>query len=180
MRERSHSPDDYLDAALRVIAEEGALRVTLAQVAEAAGVSKGGLLHHYPNKDALLKALLAREFAVFKAAVEQQAERVGPAPGFRTRALITVSFATPGSGQSLLLSVLTAVFERPALLDAFRAEWTAYRQSFLHDGLPEAQALLVQFALDGLYFAELLGLEPPTGNLRNDLHQTLLELTKGT
>lgn len=179
MRETTRTPNDYLDAALHVISEEGAPRLTLAQVAQAAGVSKGGLLHHYPSKDALLRALLLREFTVFRAAVEGQAETFGSAPGARTRALVTVSFATPGSGQNLLLSLLAAVFERPALLDAFRAEWTAYRQSFLHDGLPAAQALLIQFALDGLYFAELLGLEPPTGRLRDDLRQTLLTLTEG-
>ncbi len=179
MRETTRTPDDYLDAALRVIAEEGAPRFTLAQVAREAGVSKGGLLHHHPSKDALLSALLEREFTEFKGAVERQAEAFGDAPSARTRAVIAVSFAPQTGGQNLMLSLLAAVFERPALLDAFRAEWTAYRQSFLHDDLPEAQALLIQLALDGLYFAELLGLEPPVGKLRDDLYQTLLALTEG-
>jgi hypothetical protein len=86
----------------------------------------------------------------------------------------------PGaSGQNLLLSLLSVVFETPELLAAFRAEWAAYRQSFMGDGLPEAQVLLIQFALDGLFFADLLGLEPPSGKLRDDLRQSLLALTEG-
>lgn len=179
MRETTRTPDDYLDAALRVITGEAAPRFTLARVAQETGVSKGGLLHHYPSKDALLRALLEREYALFKMSVERQAGFFGGAPGARTRALITACFATEASGQPLMLSLLAAMFESHELLEAFRTEWADYRRSFLHDGLPEAQALLIQLALDGLYFAELLGLEPPTGRLRDDLYQTLLKLTEG-
>lgn len=180
MKTSARTPDDYLDATLRVIAEDGAPKLTLAQVAAAAGVSKGGLLHHYPSKDALLKGLLEREAARFREAVARQQEILGDGPGAKTRALIEASFETEACGQGLLLSLLATVFERPELLNAFRADWVSYRQSFLNDGLPEAQAILVQLALDGLYFADVLGLEPPTGKLRDDLRQTLLSLTKGS
>jgi AcrR family transcriptional regulator len=52
--------DRILDAALQVIAQAGACRMTLDAVAEAAGVSKGGLLYHFPDKEALLRNLLDR------------------------------------------------------------------------------------------------------------------------
>lgn len=179
MKQAARTPDDYLDAALRVIAEDGAPKLTLAQVAAAAGVSKGGLLHHYPNKEALLKGLLERESARFKAAVGRQLETFGDSPGAKTRALVAASFEADACGQDLLLSLLATVFENPDLLAVFRADWLSYRQSFLDDGLPEARAMMIQLALDGLYFADLLGLEPPTGKLRDDLRQTLLSLTEG-
>src|SRR5690242_2095382 len=42
--------DRILEAAERVVAEIGAARLTLDVVAQAAGVSKGGLLYHFPSK----------------------------------------------------------------------------------------------------------------------------------
>src|SRR5215469_14243714 len=49
-----------LDAAERLVLETGAGHLTLAAVAKFAGVSKGGLLYHFPSKDSLLEAMLAR------------------------------------------------------------------------------------------------------------------------
>ena len=37
------------------IKEEGVVKLTLEAVAQRAGVSKGGLLYHYPSKEALIK-----------------------------------------------------------------------------------------------------------------------------
>lgn len=44
-----------VEAALRTIAERGFQNVTLDEVAKAAGLSKGGLVHYFPTKDALIK-----------------------------------------------------------------------------------------------------------------------------
>ncbi len=39
-----------LDAASRVVLDKGASALTLESVAEQAGISKGGLLYHFPTK----------------------------------------------------------------------------------------------------------------------------------
>jgi len=44
-----------LDAALRIVSEQGANSVTLDDVARASGLSKGGLVHYFPSKDILFK-----------------------------------------------------------------------------------------------------------------------------
>jgi AcrR family transcriptional regulator len=45
-------------AALRVALDKGFGHVTLTSVAERAGVSKGGLLYHFPTKRKLIEAML--------------------------------------------------------------------------------------------------------------------------
>ena len=49
-----------LQAAERLVADIGAARLTLDAAAQAAGVSKGGLLYHFPSKESLLVALAQR------------------------------------------------------------------------------------------------------------------------
>src|SRR5581483_6160568 len=56
--------DDILDAGVRVLQREGALRFTTPRVAEAAGISVGSLYQYFPNKQALI-------FAIHSRAVEQ-------------------------------------------------------------------------------------------------------------
>ncbi|NIF39431.1 TetR/AcrR family transcriptional regulator [Burkholderia sp. Tr-862] len=50
----AHLVDDVLQAAIQVLATEGAQRFTMARVAERAGVSVGSLYQYFPNKAAVL------------------------------------------------------------------------------------------------------------------------------
>ena len=49
-----------LDAATQVFARDGYLGSSMRDVADLAGITTVGLLHHFPNKTALLQALLDR------------------------------------------------------------------------------------------------------------------------
>src|SRR5215469_14026355 len=64
--------DRLLDAAERVVAESGATHLTLDAVAKSAGVSKGGLLYHFPSKEALLEGMLSRHFQDVDAEVSRR------------------------------------------------------------------------------------------------------------
>lgn len=48
-----------LNAAVELIGTQGYAATSMAQVAEAAGISPSGLVHHYPSKRVLLGAVLA-------------------------------------------------------------------------------------------------------------------------
>ena len=52
--------DRMLDAAEVVVVRQGIANLTLEAVAAEAGLSKGGLLHHFPNKDRLIEAMVVR------------------------------------------------------------------------------------------------------------------------
>jgi len=51
---------DLLDAAERLFSEKGVSRTSMNQVAEAAGVTRGAIYHHFENKLALIDALMER------------------------------------------------------------------------------------------------------------------------
>jgi AcrR family transcriptional regulator len=54
--------EDILEAAIRVLSDEGAQRFTTARVAETAGVSVGSLYQYFPNKEAILFRLQTDEW----------------------------------------------------------------------------------------------------------------------
>ena len=61
---------DVLEAAVRVLAREGAPRFTTARVAEEAGVSVGSLYQYFPNKEAILFRLQLDEWNQTSALLE--------------------------------------------------------------------------------------------------------------
>jgi TetR/AcrR family acrAB operon transcriptional repressor len=58
-----------IDAALFTFARDGFDRATLAGIAEAAGVTRGAVYHHFADKDALLTAVLGDTWDVVAAPV---------------------------------------------------------------------------------------------------------------
>lgn len=58
-------------AAIQVLAKDGLKLCTTTRIAERAGMSVGSLYQYYPNRDALLMAVIERELDRIVAAVEQ-------------------------------------------------------------------------------------------------------------
>src|SRR5215813_897027 len=80
--------DKMLDAAEAVIARQGIANVTLEAVAAEAGMSKGGLLHHFPTKDDLLEALVTRCAENWRAYYMDAHAKTAEGPGRMVRALL--------------------------------------------------------------------------------------------
>ena len=58
MSPRASKKESLLRAASMVVAEGGYSALTLEAVGTAAGVSKGGVLYHFPTKEALIAGLV--------------------------------------------------------------------------------------------------------------------------
>ena len=63
LRGRPSAREAMLDAAQAVVLKQGAASLTLDAVAREAQVSKGGVMYHFPTKQALLTALGERMIA---------------------------------------------------------------------------------------------------------------------
>ncbi|WP_141579324.1 TetR/AcrR family transcriptional regulator [Actinomadura sp. WMMA1423] len=69
--------ETVLRTAARVFAEEG-LEVSLGRIAQRAGVGAGTVYRHFPSKDALVEAVLARNVEGLVAAADRWAARAAP------------------------------------------------------------------------------------------------------
>jgi AcrR family transcriptional regulator len=175
----SSTREDVLRAADRVVVEEGVSGMTLEAIAREAGVSKGGLLYHFPSKDALIGGMISRLIEGFEGAFGRELGREKGGGGGRwSRAYAKASFTEDRWYLQVSAGLLAAVAEDPALLDPLRKGYEDAQRWAERDGIDPAVATLVRLAADGLYFAELLGLAPPEGDLRGRVLEALLSLTR--
>ncbi|AOS62027.1 TetR/AcrR family transcriptional regulator [Actinoalloteichus hymeniacidonis] len=148
-----------LAAATRLIGRHGT-GVPLADIAEAAGVSKGGLLYHFPNKEELLNGLATDLMDRFRHDVEQAAtEEAEGTPGRLTRAYIRVSFEHGGDDVELREHIALAVhlmFE-PGLEELAQRDAQRWRTALLDDGLDQTISRMIIAATDGTNSAPLWG-----------------------
>jgi AcrR family transcriptional regulator len=169
--------DTILSAAAIVVIEQGASRMTLEAVAKEAGVSKGGLLYHFPSKDALAQGLIERMNQEFteKIRVEYEKDDFGTNQGRWLRALIRATFAS--THLELGAGLMAAVLHNPDLLDPTRQSYEIRQSIIEQDGIDPVMANIIRLAVDGLWFSELLALAPPREPLRTQLMETLLSFT---
>src|SRR5690606_33252117 len=83
------SAEDWAQAALELIAEQGVAAVAVEPLARRLGVTKGSFYWHFPSREALLVAALERWEQVEQEEVFGQLEAI-PDPGQRLRSLFTL------------------------------------------------------------------------------------------
>lgn len=166
-RKTARTRQRILDAALDVFGELGFDGGSIREVAERAGISQAGLLHHYPSKVALLSAVLERRD-------ERAAARTMAQPSGAHRLWSAVEFARDSAQtpwEIAVFAVLSAEATRPEHpaneYMRRRYSWTTevFTQAFtdaqqvghLHDWVDPSEAASQFIALwDGLQIQWLL------------------------
>lgn len=165
--------DEVLDAVARVIHRDGAAALTLDAVAAEAGVSKGGLLYHFPAKDDLIRGLVDRLVARFDARVAGAL-----AGGQRSFLEAYVVASVEDDDIATAAALVAAVALSPSLLDPLRARYGQWSRDLAASGLDQTTVLLIRLALDGLWFSDALALDPPTPAARQALARALIALSR--
>ena len=169
-----------LDAASWIVVEQGVDALTLEAVAHRAGVSKGGLLHHFASKEALTSALVEHAFATYETVIEQAldpAESEGT-PGRWTRAYVRSSFDTDERVHTLVVALALMTRRTPDLVRAAAAGIGRIWEALDHDGLDAVSAALIRSAADGVYYNEAVGNPPLPEPMRSEVREMLLAMTR--
>jgi AcrR family transcriptional regulator len=146
------SRDRILDAYADRLAVEGERYATLDAVAAKAGVSKGGLLYHFPSKDRLAAALCERLVAL--AADDVQVMRTAPEGPARYYIRSSHYAGTPLDRALVAVSRLQQAGDERArtVIESVSADWL----NVLHDTLGDRDvARAVKLIGDGLYYSAL-------------------------
>lgn len=154
----SSKREAILDAYRDAIAERGISTATLEAVAARAGVSKGGLLYHFPSKQALTDGL-AQRLRDFTDANLARADNLGAARAFlQTSRPATAEAQHYWAVIAAVQSDTAAVSERTRqILDDVFTDWSVRLKADISDPV---LADIIRLVGDGLYLAAVTGLPP--------------------
>ncbi|SFJ85834.1 TetR/AcrR family transcriptional regulator [Thermoflavimicrobium dichotomicum] len=165
-----------LQAAYHLVQTEGIAHLTLDAVAKNAGVSKGGLLYHFPSKEALIKGMIDYVLSQFENELNKEVAEMGERPGKWTRAFVRATFKEIEEGSPMSLGIFTAVATHPQLLEPIQSYYRKWQQRIEDDGLDPALASLIRFAADGIWLAHFINLAPPNPEQRKQILERLIHL----
>lgn len=167
-----------LDAATDIIMEHGVHYLTLDEVAKTAGVSKGGLLYHYPSKEALLTAIVERLQTEQNELYESlQADGNGPVEAFvrlfdETKLHPERSPIHIDAEKMIAFLTLFAVDQEYA--ERWKHDLDTFFAAFQQTSDP-VETMIIRYALEGMMMSEHfnVGIAPPA--LKQDIIARLIE-----
>jgi AcrR family transcriptional regulator len=168
---------NLLDAAFRLAHRDGVAAVTLEAVASEAGVSKGGLLYHFPSKDALVRGMVEDLQGEFETASERVAARDPHARGRAARAYLSACSDADPSQSIRWLALIGALVQEPALLQPWREYIADASAADRAEGSDAVAAWIVRLAADGLWLADVLGTQPFGPGMRRKVVKRLRTLS---
>lgn len=175
---RTSSRAEILDAAMRVVDAVGGADITYQSVAREAGLTKAGLMYHFPTKDALMIAVI--EHVIGRWQDELQEVLVVPLEestlAERVRAFTL--FAGEGGVTPGEFVVFSEAVRRPEL----SRPWLVYLHTWFGfgDGVDTTPLLVVWLAANGLWVAEATGILRIDPEQRAALLARLMAFVEGT
>ena len=171
-----------LDAAETVVATMGVANLTFEEVARVANVSKGGVLYHFPSKEALTEAMIERFISRFDTAVEEAAAGDSAAVGRNVRAYVRATMGEPPLTGELFDrangAITAALANFPERLEPVRQQSTR-SQRMIEDGtLDPIFATIVRLAIDGMWLAENFNLMRFDPSLKAAVGERLIAWTR--
>ncbi len=162
-----------LDAAAKVVLEQGVGALTLDAAALEAGVSKGGLLYHFPSKNKLIEGMIERLVAEFDSMLEVELAR---SDGNWLPAYIRASFQSNPKLDRMGSALFAAVANDPELLQPLRAHYVKWQEKVTATAASAEIGAVIRMAIDGLWISDLLDFAPPSPATRKKMLNALLQL----
>lgn len=164
-----------LDAASKVILDKGAESLTLEAVAQEAGLSKGGLLYHFPTKRNLIEGMIARLIARVDAALEEELLK---SDGDYVTAYIRASLRADPERGKISNALVAATANDPDLIKPLQARFFKMQSAIAAAAISPEIGSIIRLALDGLWMADLFGFAPPSPELREKMSVVLLSMNQ--
>lgn len=166
-----------LDQAARITLEQGLSKVTFQAVADAVGVTKGGIMHHFATKNALILEVFHDAMAKFEAEVDSAMAKDPVRYGSFTRAYIdaTISLGEKGQEEFDSQATLYVLMLGDSEMRKLWAKW-ANEQLKKHEATDNTETLcMVRLVADGIWLSDFSGINISD---KKSLRERLIKMTQ--
>ncbi len=157
-RKRTIDREAVLKAAERVVARDGATRLTLDAVAAEAGISKASVLYDYKTKQALIKAVIEHRVASEVARLREFIDREGDKPDAAVLGRIAAAKdAEAVINRNVALDLSVALNQHHDLRSTIHKTFGTFLSDVERTSADPRRAKVLYLALEGLTLMECFG-----------------------
>lgn len=168
-----------LDAALRLMSAGDGGTITLERVAREAGLSKPGLMYHFPTREALMLAIVEHAARSFEVEMERVLGKAVEEASASERVRAYASVAAHGADSRAEYAIFAEASYRPFLSGPWIERMSPWFE-LPDDADPDLRARLTtaRLAADGLWGAEATKVFPPDARDRKAVLAVICRLAE--
>ncbi len=170
--------DKVLDAAQALMTRDGVGSLTMDRVAQEAGVSKGGVLHHFRSKKALVNAIALRKLKHLQADVDAAQRLRAGDPQAILHGMIDHARATYCGDDNFSRPLLVAAVEHSESMAEFQAMFSEIFDEVRRDTAAPDRASALLFAAIGIQVCRTLGFAPLDPRQADGVFQAIAEMAE--
>lgn len=152
--EGNSTREQILQAAERLVVGEGVKHLTIERVAKAAGISRGGVLYHFPSKEALIEGMIKRLVDQFQQALDHMVARDPDPYGRFTRAYARLTLQRDDAMGAVIGALLAGLAYDLGLLAPLRERLLVWQRQSEAE-LDPTNAAIVRLTTHALWTNEL-------------------------
>ena len=166
--------EELINSAIQLLQVDGVNALTLDAVAKNANTSKGGLLYHFPNKQALIEGIVQDIYEKFSEEFFILVEK--ETKNRYTKAYITLCFDDLSKHSDLYVGSMVVPFlENKNVQEVYQNILNHLKQ----DDLDDTAVDLIRLTIDGVYYNKFSTLAPLTAAEMQAIKQRLYRLAEG-
>jgi AcrR family transcriptional regulator len=167
-----------LESAAQIAVERGLGSLTLDRVAQRAGVSKGGLIHHFPNRIALIEGLFDQLLLAFEKSIEEFISCDKDESGKFTRAYLKATAnGRDDDRKNKLLGAFALAMSNDEALSARWRDWLQKQIKKYGEDKNSVLGGVIRYAADGIWLEGCTGARIIDDAELKSVVEYLIELT---
>lgn len=167
---------EVLNAAERVVQKLGPGRLTIDAVVAESGMSKGGILYHFPSKSALVEGMINHMVEESNKRVTELVAQLEGKPNPTLHALIEVQADSWVEEESLSRALMAAAAQDPEHIGKVRDNKRQFVERLKEETNESDDALLLWLAADAMAINKVLNISCFSPEEEQRLHARLMEL----
>ena len=169
--------DSILESAARLVARDGVKHLTIEQVAKEAGLSRGGVLYHFPSKETLIEAMVTQLVDGFEYALEAEMAQDSEPHGRLTRAYARLTLQPDAEIAPVISALLAGLAFYPNALAPLHAKLAEWQQRSAAE-LDPTVAAIVRLTTHALWTNDLFLTNTFSGEERRAIVAQLEAMTR--
>ncbi|MER1984958.1 MAG: TetR/AcrR family transcriptional regulator [Solibacillus sp.] len=177
MKKAAATKQQIIETAKHYILANHFHALTLEAVAKEAGISKGGLLYHFPSKEQLIISVAQHVFEQFDQRLNELALADSNEYGKWARAYIQTAKEDLLTNRELYLGIFAVSLLHKEAADHLSELYTNSLALLKNDSLNELTLDFIRLTIDGLYYSKVLNAAPLSKQRTENILNQLIQLT---
>lgn len=178
-RHKDNARERLMGCMMDIVRDEGAGALTYDNLVAKSGLTRGGILYHFPSKESMLQGLVDHFMRQELGKVEERWEKHGKTPDGLLKAEIECALEADDKDQQISVSLLPVVIQNPAMMKEIQQIVEERYKNLDQTSVGFEKAALTLLVIDAFEMSKAFGFTLLSEKKRKQVLKLLYALVEG-